>query len=162
MLGAVQRTEPIGWPWDQTWDIVVWFAVGVVVLFVGFMLAGALIGTLGDWGLDGPGDGAAVGVAIGFVASLVAVVVCVIVVVWAGLVNVNEQKKTQRGLGDGPRPTRIDGRRVDGVVEMADNFPNVATKCVWEGWRAFVTSNGDHLAVVPDDACRFRDTGPSD
>lgn len=73
-----------------------------------------------------------------------------------------EEKKTARGLGDSGRPERIDGRKVDGVTEMADNFPNVATKCVWKGWRAFVTSNGDHLAVVEDASCRFKDTGPSD
>lgn len=96
--------------------------------------------------------------------ALVAVaLVAVGVAVMAPVTSMREARKSERGLGDGPRfeTEWIDGRPVDGITEMADNFPNVATKCVWDGWRAFVTSNGDHLAIVADEACRYQPTGPS-
>lgn len=74
-----------------------------------------------------------------------------------------ETHKTERGRGDAPRPEKndIDGRPVDGVTEMIDGFPNVATKCVWDGWRAFVTSNGDAIHVVEDPDCEHVGTGPN-
>lgn len=89
--------------------------------------------------------------------------ICIIVTIAAPITSMQEARKTERGLGDGPRFTTelIDGRPVDGITEMADNFPNVATKCVWDGWRAFVTSNGDHLFVVRDESCTYEETGPS-
>jgi hypothetical protein len=85
-----------------------------------------------------------------------------IAAVAAPATSYNEARKTERGLGDGPRfpADMIDGRPVDGITEMADNYPNVANKCVWDGFRAFVTSNGDFLAVVVDPACRYVPTGP--
>lgn len=97
-----------------------------------------------------------------FWSPAVAGVVCVIIAIAAPYTAFTEHRKTERGLGDGPRfPTEmIDGRPVDGITEMADNFPNVATKCVWDGFRAFVTSNGDMLAVVVDETCRYVATGP--
>lgn len=73
-----------------------------------------------------------------------------------------EEVKTYRGRGDAPRPllTEIDGRPADSVTEMPDGFPSVASKCVWDGYRAFVTSNGDAIHVVEDADCSFEGTGP--
>lgn len=98
-----------------------------------------------------------------FWSSAALAVLCLIVAIAAPVTSMVEARKTERGLGDGPRfeTGLIDGRVVDGITEMADNFPNVATKCVWDGWRAFVTSNGDHLFVVRDESCVYEATGPS-
>lgn len=153
------RTAGYAWPWGQTWEIVFWFVAVWAALTLVLVVVCAIGGAAGE--KESPGEGALIGLLYGAFLAVAMLVVCLIAVVWAGLVNIDEQKKTDRGLGDGPRPTRIDGRRVDGVTEMADNFPNVATKCVWDGWRAFVTSNGDHLAVVEDESCAFKNTGPS-
>lgn len=142
------------WPWGDTWLI-----AGVTLLAVLAVAAGGFLG----WRRADKYDKDLWGIWTVIVAVVVLVVGAAVVVA-SGLANINEQKKTARGLGDGPRPAAgvIDGRPVDGITEMADNFPNVATKCVWDGWRVFVTSNGDHLFVVPDEKCRHKNTGPSD
>lgn len=76
-----------------------------------------------------------------------------------------ESKDSERGRGDGPRfpADKIDGTVADGISELPDGFGNVATKCVWDGYRAFVTTKGkgaSALVIVVDKDCRYEETGP--
>lgn len=86
---------------------------------------------------------------------------------WNIYATKREQHKSERGRGDAPRPTteQIDGRPVDGVTEFPDAYSNVATKCVWDGYRGFMTTrsgtdNSAHLVVVEDPECEHVGTGP--
>lgn len=88
-----------------------------------------------------------------------------VVVLLAAGCGVIESKESSRGRGDGPRfPThKIDGVVADGITEMPDGFGNITTKCVWDGWRAFVGTKGkgaSALFVVADPACKYHETGP--
>lgn len=73
-----------------------------------------------------------------------------------------EEHKTERGRGDSPVTGIIQepevpegGDPVDGIVaiEMPDDFSNFATRCVWEGYRGFTTSNDGGAFIVPDPNC---------
>lgn len=102
---------------------------------------------------------------IPYVAAVVAVIGAIVLVLGPILSTYNEHKKTDRGRGDAPRVTKqqIDGRTADGVSEFPDGWGNVATKCVWNGYRAFQTTKANgasSLVIVVDDACTFVATGP--
>lgn len=98
---------------------------------------------------------------VGAAAALIAAVVFAFV----SVSTYNEHKKTDRGRGDAPRVQKqlIDGRTADGVSEFPDGWGNVATKCVWNGYRAFQTTKANgasSLVIVVDPACTFEATGP--
>ena len=61
-----------------------------------------------------------------------------------------EEHKTERGRGD-TSVVRIDQGPAQ-VYEMPDTFGNVATKCVGEGKRAWVTTKGG-IEVTDDPRC---------
>jgi len=91
--------------------------------------------------------------------------IAAIVFVFVDFSTYNEHKKTDRGRGDAPRVSKhlIDGRTADGITEFPDGWGNVATKCVWTGWRAFESTKANgasSLVLVPDAECDFVATGP--
>lgn len=65
-----------------------------------------------------------------------------------------ESRKTTRGRGD-TGIVAVDGTKAY-VIEMPDGFSNVATKCVWEGVRAFSGNGkeGKPIAVIADPECK--------
>lgn len=72
-----------------------------------------------------------------------------------------ETHQTERGRGDSP----ITGVMQDdpqGIVsiEMPDDFSGFATRCVWEGYRGFSTTNDGGAAVVPDPDCHMPEITP--
>lgn len=102
----------------------------------------------------------------------VAVWVPIVVAVIGGIVFVAayayptwwEDHKTERGRGDSPVTGIIQepvvpegGDPLDGIVaiEMPDDFSNFVTRCVWEGYRGFTTSNDGGAFIVPDPDCRM-------
>jgi hypothetical protein len=66
-----------------------------------------------------------------------------------------EEAKTRRGRGDSPVGL-IDRTEAD-VYEMPDDFGGLATKCVWDGYRAFTTTNDGGMFVIPDPECETPD-----
>lgn len=65
--------------------------------------------------------------------------------------NVNNNR---RGLGDAPIEGRDDSPAR--IYNFPDQFPNVATKCVGDGWRAFVVTHAKSdppPVIVADKAC---------
>jgi predicted small secreted protein len=62
-----------------------------------------------------------------------------------------------KGTGDAP----VEGRRGDDtpakVYNMPDGFGNLATKCVQDGYRAYVTTNSggpSNIEIIEDADCR--------
>lgn len=105
------------------------------------------------------------GWAVATYAVAVIAVIAAVIFVFVAFATWDEHKKTERGRGDAPRVTEqlIDGRTADGVSEFPDGWGNVATKCVWNGYRAFETtkaSGASSLVIVIDSACKFVATGP--
>lgn len=95
------------------------------------------------------------------------IILIAIVVALAGC-GLQESHKSSRGKGDtGIRDCGevncIDGSEVDRVYEFNDGFPNIASKCVDDGLRAYTTSgNGRHLVIVEDAGCSLPEfNGPS-
>ena len=134
----------------------IWLAVilGICALALGLLAVG--LGSEGriGWGVFAGFGGVAAGVAC-------------IVFIFVAASHADENRKTERGRGDAPRPTeaQIDGRGADTVTEMPDGFGGVASKCVYEGVRAFVTTRasgyGSDLELWADETCTFVGTGPS-
>lgn len=70
-----------------------------------------------------------------------------------------EQHKSDKGNGDGPKPKNVDQRPADFAVEFPDGFANIATKCVYEGYRGFSsTGDGKSIAIVADPQCHVEDS----
>lgn len=90
------------------------------------------------------------------------------VLILAGLLagcGIQEGVKSRRGRGDAPHfpSSKIDGRTVDGITEFTDGWGNVETKCVWNGYRAFLSTKSkgaSSLVVVADPKCKYVETGP--
>lgn len=68
-----------------------------------------------------------------------------------------EDRKSNRGRGD-TGVVEVDGTEA-WVIEMPDGFANIATKCIWEGVRAFsgTGSEGKGIAVLADPECEQPD-----
>jgi hypothetical protein len=64
-----------------------------------------------------------------------------------------ENHKASRGRGD-TGIVEVDGTEAY-VIEMPNGFANVATKCIWEGVRAFsgTGDEGKGIAVIADPGC---------
>jgi hypothetical protein len=98
----------------------------------------------------------------GFAAGVVAVVGVLLAVVLffvtLGLGGFWEKFKRERGRGDAPRTAldHVDRRAADWVVNFPDGYGNVATKCVGDGLRGFITSKASgasDLELSPDATC---------
>jgi len=70
-----------------------------------------------------------------------------------------QQYEDDRGVGDAPPISANGAKGQDNsskiVTGMPDQFPNVATSCVANGFRAFVTTRmDDSFIVLVDPSCR--------
>lgn len=92
---------------------------------------------------------------LGVIVGLAAVVA----LIWWGVDSYatwEERKATERGRGDSP----VTGIAQDAdvlTIEMPDEFSGFATRCVWEGYRGFSTTNDGGAFVIPDEDCDMPD-----
>lgn len=83
--------------------------------------------------------------------------VLTVVLTVAGFIysDTKETRQTQRGRGDSPVTGIVQDAEGEDIIaiEMPDEFSGFATRCIWEGYRGFSTTNDGGAFVIPDPDC---------